>query len=136
MRYSVCLHSDDGVKYGAQVPDVPGCFGAGDTFDEALADIESALHAHFEFLAEDGDAIPEPMEISAHKNEAEFADGIWGFVDIDITPYLGKAQKINVTLPGYVIHKIEAELKNTQHFKNRSQFLAEAAMLLLHKQHS
>ena len=136
MRYPICLHSDDGIKYSGSVPDVPGCYGAGDTLDEALADIESALHAHFELLAEDGDAIPEAGAIADHQNNPDFAGGVWGFVDVDITPYLGKAQKINVTLPGYLIHQIESELKDSTHFKNRSHFLTEAAIKLLHSRHA
>jgi len=39
MRYPVVLHSDDGIRYGVTVPDLPGCFSAGDTFDEALESV-------------------------------------------------------------------------------------------------
>lgn len=87
MKYPICLHSDDGVKYSGLIPDVPGCYGAGDSFDEALADIKSALHAHFEFLAEDGDAIPEAKTITDHKDNSYLEGCVWDFVDIDITPY-------------------------------------------------
>lgn len=36
MRFPVVLHTDDGVRYGVTVPDLPGCFSSGDTFDAAL----------------------------------------------------------------------------------------------------
>ena len=36
MRFPVVLHSDNGVRFGVTVPDLPGCFSNGDTFDEAL----------------------------------------------------------------------------------------------------
>ena len=44
MRFALALHTDDGVKYGVTVPDLPGCFSAGDSFDEALGS-EQAIAA-------------------------------------------------------------------------------------------
>jgi len=32
MRFPVVLHTDDGVRFGVTVPDLPGCFSGGDTF--------------------------------------------------------------------------------------------------------
>jgi hypothetical protein len=43
--------------------------------------------------------IPRAEPIDAHLDNPDYADGTWGFVDIDLTPYLGKTEKINVTLP-------------------------------------
>jgi hypothetical protein len=37
MRISVVLHSGDGVRFGVTVPDLPGCFSSGDSFDYAKA---------------------------------------------------------------------------------------------------
>jgi len=31
----------------------------------------------------------------------------WGMLELDISPYLGKTEKVNVTLPGYVIQRID-----------------------------
>lgn len=133
MKYPVLLHSDDGQHFSASVPDVPGCYGAGDSFDEALADVEQALVAHFELLAEDQEAIPVPSSIQKYIVERGNEGGTWALVDMDPTPYMGKAQKINVTLPGFLITRIERELGEHTTFKNRSHFLAEAALRLLSK---
>ncbi|WP_017839830.1 type II toxin-antitoxin system HicB family antitoxin [Methylotuvimicrobium buryatense] len=54
MRFSVVLHTDDGVRYGVTVPDLPGCFSAGDTLDDALASVAEAIDCHIETLIEDG----------------------------------------------------------------------------------
>ena len=35
MKYPVVLHKDEDSDYGVTVPDVPGCFSAGETIDEA-----------------------------------------------------------------------------------------------------
>ena len=125
MKYAVVVHHDEGTAYGVSVPDLPGCFSAGDSFDEALENVIEAIEFHLEGLAEEGMDIPKAEPIDAHLDKPVYADGTWGFVDIDLTPYLGKTEKINVTLPSEVIRKIDAK------HKNRSRFLAEAALKAL-----
>ncbi|QEP42364.1 hypothetical protein D5085_03965 [Ectothiorhodospiraceae bacterium BW-2] len=46
MRFPVVLHSDDGVRFGVTVPDLPGCFSSGDTFDAALEVTVTLYHLH------------------------------------------------------------------------------------------
>ena len=125
MKYAVVVHHEEGSAFGVTVPDLPGCFSAGDTFDEALENVVEAIEFHLEGLAEEGMDIPRAELIDAHMDNADYAGGTWGFVDIDLTPYLGKTEKINVTLPSAVIRKIDAK------YKNRSRFLAEAALKAL-----
>ena len=43
MKYSVVLHKDVGSEYGVTVPDLPGCFSAGQTFEEALESVKEAI---------------------------------------------------------------------------------------------
>ena len=136
MKFPICFHTDDGKNYSGLVPDISGCYGAGDSLDAALADIEQAIHAHLELLAEDGETIPEASQLQDLVKNPDYAEGTWMVVDIDITPYLGKAKKINVTLPAYLIHQIENEIKENKSFKSRSQFLAEAALNMIHKKNN
>jgi hypothetical protein len=51
----------------------------------------------------------------------------WGMLNIDITPYLGKTEKVNVTPPGYVIQQIDRFVRE-HNIKNRSPFLTDAAL--------
>ena len=125
MKYPIVVHNDPGSAYGVTVPDIPGCFSAGDSYNEALENAIEAIEFHLETLAEDECNIPKPSEIDAHVENEEYQGGIWGFVEIDATPFLGKNEKINVTLPSILIRKIDS-----QH-KNRSKFLAEAAIRAL-----
>jgi predicted RNase H-like HicB family nuclease len=122
MKYAVVVHHDEGSAYGVTVPDIPGCFSAGDTFEEALNMAQEAIHFHLEGLEVEGMDIPEAGNIEELREISDYGDGVWGFVDVDITSYLGKTEKINVTLPSSVIKKIDAK------HKNRSKFLAEAAL--------
>lgn len=50
MRFPVVLHTDDGVRFGVTVPDLPGCFSAGETFDAALDSAVEAIDLHLEGL--------------------------------------------------------------------------------------
>ena len=81
MRFPVVLHTDDGIRYGVTVPDLPGCFSGGDTFDDALDSIMEAIELHREALIEGGFSIPAPRKISEHRTNPDFAGGIWAFVD-------------------------------------------------------
>ena len=125
MRFPVVLHTDDGVRYGVIVPDLPGCFSAGDTFDEALDSLHEAIELHLEGLIEEGGDVPVPRAIAAHRANPDFADGVWAAVDIDVSRYEGKAEGINITIPRRLLVKIDEYVKS--HGSTRSGFLAEAA---------
>mgnify|MGYP005606684081 FL=1 len=99
MKFAVLVHHDPGSAYGVIVPDLPGCFSAGDTFDEALDNTSEAIELHLEGLLEEGLDFTRTSNIEQHLENPEFAGGTWGFVDFDIVPYLGNTEKINVTLP-------------------------------------
>tara|TARA_R110001583_G_C5501959_1_gene395842 strand:- start:32 stop:436 length:405 start_codon:yes stop_codon:yes gene_type:complete len=131
MKYPIVLHTDNRVSYGVTVPDVPGCFSAGDTFDEALEMAEEAIFSHLELLLEDGEDIPTASLISVHKDNPNYADGVWAVVNVDITPLLGKSEKINVTLPHLLITKIDKMVAANPKYKSRSGFLAEASKKVL-----
>lgn len=125
MRFPVVLHSDDGVRFGVTVPDLPGCFSAGDTFDEALDSVREAIDLHLEGLTEDGGTIPAPCAISAHRANPDFADGVWALVEVDVSRFDGRAEKINITLPRRLLAQIDRYAKARG--ETRSGFLAEAA---------
>ena len=109
------------------MPDVPGCFSAGNTLDEALANTKTAIQAHIELLVGDGESLPVASSVTTHKSNKDYADGIWALVNIDISQFSMKTEKINATLPARVIHQID-ELVAAGEYKSRSSFLAETAM--------
>ncbi len=125
MRFPVVLHTDDGVRYGVTVPDIKGCFSAGDSFESALDSVVEAIDLHLEGLAEEGAEIPLPRSIAAHQGNPDFADGVWALVDVDVAKYDGRTEKVNITLPRRLLAKIDDYAK--RHHQTRSGFLAEAA---------
>ncbi|MDR3299926.1 MAG: type II toxin-antitoxin system HicB family antitoxin [Candidatus Accumulibacter sp.] len=125
MRFSVVLHTDDGVRFGVTVPDLPGCFSSGETFDEALDSVPEAIDLHLEGITENGGKIPVPQTIAVHRANPDFADGVWAMVEADVSRFDGRAEKINITLPRRLLARIDDYAK--AHGATRSGFLAEAA---------
>ncbi|HGH1346332.1 type II toxin-antitoxin system HicB family antitoxin [Acinetobacter baumannii] len=132
MYYSVAVEKgDENNAFGVTVPDIPGCFSAGDTFEEALQNVKEAIARHLELLAEAGEEIPLASNASKFIDLKEYQGYIWAVVDIDVSRYLGKSEKINVTLPSRLIHMIDDKVKSDSRFKSRSAFLAAGAEQLL-----
>lgn len=132
MLYPLCIQTgDEQSAWGVEVPDIPGCFSAGDDLDDAIQMAREAIEGHLELLAEAGETIPQAMSVTYHAKNAEYTGGVWALVDIDVTRYMGKAEKLNITLPGYLINRIDAYVRQHPEQKSRSGFLAGAALKVL-----
>ncbi|HEX3432779.1 MAG TPA: type II toxin-antitoxin system HicB family antitoxin [Solirubrobacteraceae bacterium] len=59
-RYLILVGGGPPTNYGAWSPDVLGCVATGNTIEECVAEMRSALAFHLESMVEDGEAIPEP----------------------------------------------------------------------------
>jgi predicted RNase H-like HicB family nuclease len=126
MKYSVAVHKETDSCYGVTVPDIEGCFSAGDTLDEALANAHQAINAHLEYLAEEGVLPPVAEAVDVYLSNDDYQGAIWCYVDVDTSAFLGKTEKATVTLPALLISKIDG-LVNDGTVKSRSAFLAESA---------
>ena len=119
---------DDSHAYGVTVPDIPGCFSAGDTLAEAMANATDAIEGHLSILCDDGEALPIASDLDlAYKSHPELEGFAWAVVDVDVSRFMGKTEKVNVTLPGYLIRNIDDKVARVGKFKSRSAFLAAAA---------
>lgn len=63
MKY-VAIIGKTGTVYAADLPDLPGCIAAADTFEETWQLIQEAANYHVELMAEHGDTIPEPLNVA------------------------------------------------------------------------
>ena len=132
MLYPIAIRpGDEQHAWGVDVPDIPGCFAAGEDLDDAMAMAREAIEGHLEILAEDCARIPVATPVSAHVSNPEYEGCIWALVDIDITRYLGKAEKLNITLPAILLNRIDDYVKHHPEQKSRSGFLASAALKVL-----
>ena len=83
VTYPVVIHKDDDSDYGVTVPDLPGCFSAGSTMGEALANAKEAIECHIKGLVMDNEEVPEPLSIDKHIKNPDYKDGVWALVDFD-----------------------------------------------------
>lgn len=63
LKYPVTIRpltKEEGGGYLVECPDLPGCIADGETVEEALNEIESAMKSWIETAKSFGDSIPEP----------------------------------------------------------------------------
>jgi predicted RNase H-like HicB family nuclease len=126
MRYPVVIHKDKSSDYGVTVPDLPGCFSAGETMEDAMTNVVEAIECHLEGLLFDGDAIPEAQSVEGHQKNKYFAEGTWALVNVDLSKLASKAKRINITLPERVLALVDEQAKREG--ESRSGLLARAAL--------
>jgi len=127
MLYTVIVHHTGGSAYGVTVPDIPGCFSAGDSMTEALANAVEAIEMNLELLSEQDASVPDASDASIYVEEAAKTGGFIAVVDVDVTRFLGKAERINITLPARLLRRIDEQVKHSSKYQNRSHFLAVAS---------
>jgi predicted RNase H-like HicB family nuclease len=65
-RYSILVEGGPPTNYSACSPEVLGCVATGQTIEECVAQMRSALAFHFEGMRANGEAIPEPSGPGIH----------------------------------------------------------------------
>lgn len=126
MKYPVVIHKDQHSDYGILFPDLPGCFSAGSSIEEAMAMAAEAAECHIEGLLLDAEPIPAASSIEEHRSKTEYADGIWALVDVDLSRLSLKSKRVNVTLPEKLLNVLDRFAKN--HGESRSDVLVQAAV--------
>ncbi len=126
MKFPVVLHKDPDSEYGVTVPDLPGCFSAGGTVEEALDAAVEAIECHVEGLLRDSMRVPAARPVEAHRKNRDYVDGLWALVDVNLSIVSGKAKRVNITLPEYLLTQIDSFAAKTG--DTRSGFLVHAAM--------
>ncbi len=127
MRYPIAIEvGDENHAYGVVVPDLPGCFSAGDTLDEAIANAPEAMALWLEDVVGRGEVAPAAKPIEMHRQNPDFKGWIWAVVEVDLSHLSDKAERINITLPSRLLARVDARAKKIG--DTRSGFLARAAM--------
>ncbi|TAJ77266.1 MAG: type II toxin-antitoxin system HicB family antitoxin [Gallionellaceae bacterium] len=126
MRYPIVIHKDKNSDYGVTVPDLPGCFSAGETLDEALEMAREAVECHIEGLLLDGEALPDVHPIEHHQCNPEYANGVWALVELDLSKLEDTTERVNITISRRVLTLIDEAAKRAG--ESRSGFLARAGI--------
>ena len=127
MKFTIAIEPEtQKTAFGVAVPDLPGCFSAGDTVEEAFDNAREAIEAHLEVLAEEGKDIPKLKPMSEWQADKEYRGWTWGIVDVPVEKMFGAAEKINITVPALLLKRIDSYVQSQG--KTRSGFLTEAAL--------
>jgi predicted RNase H-like HicB family nuclease len=133
MVFPIVIHKDRKSDYGVTVPDLPGCFSAGSTMDEALSMAKEAVELHLEGLIEEGQPVPEPLPIERHKRKPEYADGVWAMVEVEPSGLFAASKRVNITLPKRVLDSIDRFASSKGETRSGMLVKAAAAYMAAHK---
>ena len=109
MRYPIVIEpGTDTTAFGVVVPDLPGCFSAGDSLDEALTGVEEAAAAWLDAALDAGEAIPRPSSLEAVRAMPDYAGWTMGVVSLDPALFDDATERVNITLPRRVLRRLDA----------------------------
>jgi len=128
MRFPVVIEpGTDAAAWGVIVPDLPGCFSAGDTLEEAMIQAEDAITGWIETALDDGQAIPAPSPVEALRTaHPEFEGWLWALVKVDPAMLDNTLERVNISLPRRVLHRLDARARSAG--ETRSGFIARMAV--------
>ena len=125
MRYPVMIEAGtDTAAWGVVVPDLPGCFSAADTLDEAMTAVEEAAAAWIDSALDAGKVIPLPSTVQAAREG--YPGWIVAFVNVDPALLDDTVARVNITLPKRVLARIDAKAREAG--ESRSSFIAQMAV--------
>lgn len=112
--------------WGVAVPDLPGCFSAGDTLDEAMVNAREAIEAWIDAVIEDGGTVPEPSPLDRHYKDPEYRGWTWALIEVDPLRLDQTAERVNITLPRRILSRLDALA--TARGESRSSLIAKLAL--------
>lgn len=123
MKYPIAIEpGTDDTAFGVVVPDLPGCFSAGDTLEEAIDNAGEAAKLWLETVIDDGGTVPPPLSFSVLQTKDDYKGWIWAVIDVDLSDLSDKTERINITLPSRVLRRIDRDAKAAG--ESRSGFIA------------
>lgn len=128
MRYIIAIEPGTArTAFGVVVPDLPGCFSAGDTLDEAIANAEEAIAGWIDATLDSGERIPPASTVDAVRELDEYRGWIFGFISVDPALMDDKIERVNITLPRRVLSRLDAAADAAG--ETRSGFIARMTLL-------
>jgi predicted RNase H-like HicB family nuclease len=112
--------------YGVVIPDLPGCFSAGDTMDEAMKNAGEAIYAWIEAALDAGEEIPKPSSLESVRLNPEYEEWAFGIIDVDAAALDSTPERVNIILPRRILRLLDAKAKSNG--ESRSGFIAHLAL--------
>jgi predicted RNase H-like HicB family nuclease len=126
--YIAYVYKDPHSSFGVSFPDLPGCYGAGETHDEAIRNAKISLREYALALADEGDNMPKPRthgELASDVSEAIEMDSAAFIIEVPLLT-VGSKKRVNVSMDDRVLAAIDKACELTG--LNRSAFLSNVAL--------
>jgi predicted RNase H-like HicB family nuclease len=127
VRYPVVIEiGTETAAYGVVVPDLPGCFSAGDTIDDALTAAEEAAAAWIDATLDAEGTIPAPSSIEALRVRPDYAGWAFGVITVDPAALDSSVERVSITLPRRVRLRLDAQARAAG--ESRSGYIAHLTL--------
>ena len=127
MKYPIAIEPGDTAHaFGVVVPDLPGCFSAGDTLDQAIDNSKEAISLWIETVLDDGGTVPQPKSLAEHVKDPDYAGWIWAVVELEGSLLDDTSERVNISMPKRILSRIDRYA--SARGETRSRFLVNAAM--------
>lgn len=128
MRYPILIEEgSDTTAFGVVVPDLPGCFSAGDSLDEALDGAKEAAAAWIDAALDAGMPVPSPTKLEDARRLPGYEGWTVGVVDLDQALFDDSIERVNITLPKRILRRLD-DLAAARH-QSRGAFIADLTMV-------
>jgi predicted RNase H-like HicB family nuclease len=127
-QYVAVIEKDPDSAFGVWFPDVEGCFSAGDTLEDAVANAAAALRQHTEALESAGRRVPAARSVDDVLHDREVRKSVREGALLFAVPLLadaGRTVRINISLDKALVNQIDTAAEKRG--LTRSAFLAQAA---------
>ena len=112
MNYPVAIEAGTNTAaFGVIFPDLPGCFSAGDSLDEAMVAAREAAAAWIDAALDAGEPIPPPSSLDTLRHSSDYKGWIFGVVTIDPAALEDTTERVNITLPRRILERLDAQAK-------------------------
>jgi len=126
-HYVAVIEKEPDSAFGVWFPDVEGCFSAGDTLEEAVANAAAALRQHAEALESAGRPLSAPRNADNVLRDKDVRAAIKKGAVLFSVPLLadaGRTVRINISLDKGLVDQIDAAA--SKRGLTRSAFIAQA----------
>lgn len=108
MRYPILIEEGtDTTAFGVVVPDLPGCFSAGDTLDEAVEAAKEAAAAWIDTALDEGMPVPPPSSLEEVRKLRDYKGWAVGLIDLEDAFFDDTVERVNITLPRRVLRRLD-----------------------------
>ena len=126
-QYVAVIEKEPDSAFGVWFPDVEGCFSAGDTLEEAVANAAAALRQHTEALESAGQHLTVARHVDEVLRDKDVRAAIKKGAVLFSVPLLadaGRTVRINISLDKGLVDQIDAAA--SKRGLTRSAFIAQA----------